>query len=225
MRRNSSFQRSLEAIRAREREQEEKERRQCASDQEETDQQAEEEYADEASDEDDRYEKSGLDCGDDSWEEIPELVSTSHWGCIATGIGVVVIVLIIVLFRPVLLVPLNLEEIGVNVESLLGMRMSEEELAKEVKKDVAKELGANQGLRKFNLRVLDVTLLHEYGNCYSGMVIVKFNQKEISNNIEVVYDGNRYYWEIIWSGEMYEEAIREPLEQWNELMEQLPGGY
>ena len=222
MRRNSSFQRSLEAIRAREREQEEKERRQRTSDQEETDQQAEEEYADEASDEDDRYEKSGLDCGDEGWEEIPVPVSTSHWGCIATVIGVVVVVLlVIVLFRPA---SIDLGNIDTKLETVLGTRMSVDELSEEVKDNIVAYWKKDSYTRP--LHVLDVTLVHEDGNRYSGTITVEFNQKEIISSIEVVYDGENYYSEItsdeIWEemeNALEEEAARKWREQIRSIFE------
>lgn len=221
MRRNSSFQRSLEAMRAREREQEEKERQQRASGQEEEDwaeeEYADEEYADEEPDEDDRYERNGFDGGDESWEELPVPEEASHWGCMSTVIGIAVVILIIVLISPISFTSINHDEIKEKVEDLVEMRMSEEELAEDVKKELSKELKTNPDFRKLNLRVLDVTLLHEYGNCYSGLITVKFNQKEIISGIEVVYDGESYYWTIDWSEEMAEEYERVILKSWNPL--------
>lgn len=216
MKRNSSFQRSLEAMRAREREQEEKERRQRTSEQEEEDWD-DEGYADEEPDEDDRYERNGFDSDNESWEEMPVPAKTSHWGCMSTVISIAVVILIIVLISPISFTSINHDEIKEKVEDLVEMRMSEEELAEDVKKELSKELKTNPDFRKLNLRVLDVTLLHEYGNCYSGLITVKFNQKEIISGIEVVYDGESYYWTIDWSEEMAEEYERVILKSWNPL--------
>lgn len=201
MKRNSSFQRSLEAMRAREREQEEKERRQRTSEQEEEDWD-DEGYADEEPDEDDRYERNGFDGGDESWEEVPVPEEASHWGCMSTVIGIAVVILIIVLVSPVSFSSIDLGNIDTKLETLFGTRMSVDELAKDVKNDIVEYLKKDPYTRI--LHVKDVGLVHEDGNLYSGMITVELNQKEIISSIKVVYDGESCLWEIT-SDEIWEE--------------------
>lgn len=48
-----------------------------------------------------------------------------------------------------------------------------------------------------NIRIKDLTLVHEMDNVYSGILETQEPDGEYSYNVKVVYDGETFTWEIL----------------------------
>lgn len=93
---------------------------------------------------------------------------------------------------------------------LLTSCMPAEVIAKEVKESIAQEIANNPELALNNaslrslgvsdIQVTDVTLVHEEGNKYTGLVTFKIRywgtDEQEKYPIDVIYDGLNYIWEI-----------------------------
>ena len=207
---NSSFKRSLEAMRAREREQEERnERLNQASGEAEDWQEEPEKFPVRRGtyEEEDDYEYVDEEPAEKVVYVQTPSTGKSHNGCFWVGI-VGAVVFLLFLWDQV---------VGFNF-FLPGM-VDTEVLATEVEKEMNQELRTKSELKEFGLRVKDLELVYEDGNKYSGMVTVVYKWRDIENNkVEVVYDGNRLLWEIQWSEELnniiYQEQLQEQLQDW-----------
>ena len=75
----------------------------------------------------------------------------------------------------------------------LPNKVSTEELTKEVRKSMVETFRSED----VNIRIKDLTLVHEMDNVYSGILETQEPDGEYSYNVKVVYDGETFTWEIL----------------------------
>ena len=71
---------------------------------------------------------------------------------------------------------------------------SKAELANEVKSDIIETFKANSDTS--SIRVVDLALVHNGGNIYSGILTTVENGSRVKHSIKVVCDGESFQWEI-----------------------------
>lgn len=72
-------------------------------------------------------------------------------------------------------------------------KASTEELTKEVRKSMVETFRSEN----VNIRIKNLTLVHEMDNVYSGVLETQGPEGEYSYNVKVVYDGEAFTWEIL----------------------------
>lgn len=75
---------------------------------------------------------------------------------------------------------------------LSACSLTTEELTEEVKKN----MNESEFFQKNDIKVVDLKLVHKAGNEYTGILKTKEPGGEFSYDVEVLYDGSTYKWEI-----------------------------
>lgn len=81
-------------------------------------------------------------------------------------------------------------------ETINRIATSTEDMQNDLKSDIQSQFDNNENLKKYHIKLINLTIMKVQGNSYKGLAEVEHEGDVHKLTVDIVYDGANYMWEI-----------------------------
>lgn len=81
-------------------------------------------------------------------------------------------------------------------ETINRIATSTEDMVNDLKPDIQSQFDNNENLKKYHIKLMNLTIMKVQGNSYKGLAEVEHEGDIHKMTVDIVYDGANYMWEI-----------------------------